>query len=50
VTDDPRLRILDPGSGELGAQILAVLDRTQIVIRLAPELPGPARVAAGALA
>lgn len=50
MTGDPRLRIIDPGSCELAEQVLAALDRTQIVIKLAPDLPDAARVAAGALA
>lgn len=50
MTDDPRLRIIDPSAGDLAEQVLTALDRTEIAIRLAPDLPGPARVAAAALA
>ncbi len=48
--NDPRLRIIDPGAGDLASAMLAALDGTEIVIALAPELPPSARVAAGALA
>jgi hypothetical protein len=50
VTGDPRLRIIDPGSGELAGQMLAALDGTEVIIVLAADLSGSARVAAGALA
>lgn len=50
MTSDPRLRIIDPGSGELAGRMLAALDGTEVVIALAPNLPDSARVAAGALA
>lgn len=50
MTADPRLRIIDPGSGDLAGQMLAALDGTEIIIALAPDLSGSARVAAGALA
>lgn len=50
MTADPRLRIIDPGSDELAGQLVAALDGTEIAIVLGVDLPGSARVAAGALA
>lgn len=50
MTGDPRLRVLDPGSGQLAGQMVAALDFTEVVIKLAPNLPGSARIAAAALA
>lgn len=50
MSTDPRLRIIDSGSGALAAQMLAALDSTEVVIKVAVDLPGSARVAAGALA
>jgi len=50
VSADPRLRLVNAAAGELAGQMLATLDTTEIVIMLPGDLPGPARVAAAALA
>lgn len=47
---DPRLRILDAGSGPLAQQMLAALDTTEIVIKMQTNLPPTARVGGAALA